>query len=395
MISSASFIHFMSRSCNCFKLYLFIVITVFVSCHTGKLATSEAPSITSIHFLGQYIIPHNQQFKNTTIGGLSGIDYDRKNNLYYLISDDWSQTNAARFYTAHIFFTGKGIDSVQFVNVTQLLQPDGTVYPGTRQNPFRTPDPEAIRYDPLTKKLVWTSEGERLITKDSMVLQDPAIRIITRKGKQIDSFPLPPQMHMYAEEKGLRRNGVFEGISFANGYTNLYVSTEEPIYEDGPRAGTGDSSAWIRVLQYDVKKKTLRAQYAYQVDPVVRVPVPANGHKINGVSDILEIDKNKLLFVERSYSMGRTDCSVRVYIGDISKATNIAAVASLKEMKEFIPIRKTLLYNMDALGMYIANIEGVSFGPVLPNGHQTLIFVADNNFRATEKTQFLLFEIIP
>ncbi len=50
---------------------------------------------------------------------------------------------------------------------------------------------------------------------------------------------------------------------------------------------------------------------------------------------------------------------------------------------------------MDKLGIYIANIEGVSYGPLLPNGHQTLIFVADNNFRATEKTQFLLFEIIP
>ena len=125
------------------------------------------------------------------------------------------------------------------------------------------------------------------------------------------------------------------------------------------------------------------------------MPVPANGHKINGVSEILEIGKNKLLFVERSYSAGRTDCSIRLYIGDVSQATNIAAIYSLKEQKNFAPVRKTLLFNMDKLGMFIGNIEGVSFGPLLPNGHQTLIFVADNNFRATEKTQLLLFEIKP
>jgi len=50
---------------------------------------------------------------------------------------------------------------------------------------------------------------------------------------------------------------------------------------------------------------------------------------------------------------------------------------------------------MDNLGMYIGNIEGVTYGPALPNGHRTLIFISDNNFRNVEKTQFLLFEVIP
>jgi len=82
-----------------------------------------------------------------------------------------------------------------------------------------------------------------------------------------------------------------------------------------------------------------------------------------------------------------------VYIADLFDATNIAGLASFKDAK-FNPTKKKLLFNMDTLGMYISNIEGVSFGPQLPNGNETLIFVADNNFKATEKTQFLLFEII-
>src|SRR5215203_489138 len=122
-----------------------IIVSFFVSCTAGKLATSNnTGTIKELHFLGEYIIPFNTQFRNTTIGGLSGIDYDKKNNLFYLISDDWSQTNPARFYTAHIFFTERGIDSVQFIDVIQLLQPDGSVYPGAKRNPWLTPDPEAI-----------------------------------------------------------------------------------------------------------------------------------------------------------------------------------------------------------------------------------------------------------
>ena len=380
------------------KLCLLVIPAIYlvVSCRTGKITASDSDqSIKELRFMGEYIIPHNMQFKNTTIGGLSGIDYDRETGLFFLISDDWSQINPARFYTARIFFTEKGIDTVQFVGVIPFLQPDGSVYPGAKQNPHRTPDPEALRYHPLKKHLIWTSEGERFIMKDSLVLQDPAIRIITKEGKQIDSFPLPSETHMYSEEKGLRRNGAFEGLSFADDYNNLYVSIEEPLYEDGPRAATGDSTAWTRVLKYNANNKTLTGEYAYKVDPVVRKPVPENGFKINGISDILEAGKNHILFVERSYSLGRTDCSIRVYSGNINGATNITDIHSLKETNSFTPIKKTLLLNMDNLGMYIGNIEGVTYGPALPNGHRTLIFISDNNFRNVEKTQFLLFEVIP
>jgi hypothetical protein len=49
---------------------------------------------------------------------------------------------------------------------------------------------------------------------------------------------------------------------------------------------------------------------------------------------------------------------------------------------------------MDDLGIYIDNIEGVTFGPDLPNGHKTLVFISDNNFNVFEKTQLLLFEVM-
>ena len=59
------------------------------------------------------------------------------------------------------------------------------------------------------------------------------------------------------------------------------------------------------------------------------------------------------------------------------------------------PITKKLLLDMTSLNRFIDNIEGVTFGPTLPNGHRSLIFVADDNFANYQKQQFLLFEVMP
>ena len=104
-----------------------IVTTFFVCCRAGKMSSISKEEIKELRFLGEYILPHNMQFKNTTVGGLSGIDCDKQNDLFYLISDDWSQTNPARFYTARILINEKGIDTIQFENVTSFLQPDSLI----------------------------------------------------------------------------------------------------------------------------------------------------------------------------------------------------------------------------------------------------------------------------
>ena len=113
------------------------------------------------------------------------------------------------------------------------------------------------------------------------------------------------------------------------------------------------------------------------------------------MSAILSAGENKLLVVERSFSTGRLACTIRVFLADMNEATDIAGTNSLQSQPAAKPVSKKLLLNMDDLGRYIDNIEGVTFGPTLPNGHRTLIFVADNNFSPLQKTQFLLFEIAP
>ena len=376
-------------------LLFFCFCLLLASCDSSKKAilTPKPDAIASLHFLGEQDIPYNLLYNNTTVGGLSGIDYDSTHGTYYLISDDRSAFNPARFYTACISFTQNGIDSFYFTDVQNMLQSTGNVYPNTKQDPYHTPDPEAMRYNPVSKQLVWSSEGERIVKDKDTVLENPSVITIAADGKYIDSFRLPANLVMQSTEKGPRQNGVLEGLSFADNYSTLFVNVEEPLYEDGPRADLVDNNAYIRILKFDVATKTNTAQYAYKLDPVAYPANPSTGFKINGVPDILSIGNNKLLVIERSFSTGRLPCTIKIFIADLNGVTDVTNIP-LMNSTQFVPVSKKLLLNMDDLGIYIDNIEGVTFGPTLPNGHKTLLFIADNNFTQIEKTQLLLFEVI-
>jgi hypothetical protein len=376
------------------QIILIFFLPFFFACSSSKKTTGsiKANSISQLRFLSEYDVPNGKQFKGTTIGGLSGIDYDSRRGVYYIISDDRSAINPARFYVARISLNGNRIDSIEFIDVKDLLQRDGKPYPNSKQDPLHTPDPEGIRYNAAKDELVWTSEGERIIRPENNVLEDPSVIAIDRNGNYKDSFALPPNMHMRATENGPRQNGVFEGISFTNDCRYLFVNVEEPIYEDGPRAGLNDSTALIRIIKFDAEKRIPIAQYFYRIEPVAYPPIPVNSFKINGVPDLLWIGDDQLIVTERSFSTGRLPCTIKVFLASLKSATDLMAAGFTQEIR---PASKKLLLNMDELGRYIDNIEGVTFGPDLPNGHRTLLFVSDDNFSPLQKTQFLLFEVIP
>lgn len=373
------------------KLLLFAVL--LGGCTTARKTVfndTPIPAVSSLRLLHKFVVPYNRPFKGTTIGGLSGIDYDTARKVYYIISDDRSEKQPARFYTVQIPMSRKEGDSVIFKDVTFLRKRDGKVYPSKQDF---APDPEALRYNPHSKRFVWSSEGERILSPTGYILNDPGVYEIDGLGHLVDSFHLPAQFHMQATENGPRRNGTFEGLGFTSNGQYMFVSLEEPRYEDGPRADLKDTTAYTRIIQYDMQSRKPVAQYAYRLSPVAHEPVPANEFRVNGISDILVLSADKLLVMERSYSRGVKNNTIRVYTVEIGNATNINNIGSLKTTKNFIPVKKTLLLDFDTLHTYVDNVEGMTFGPVLPNGHRTMIFVVDNNFDATEETQFFIFEV--
>lgn len=351
----------------------------------------KSDKIDRLTLLNLYVIPFNQQFQNTTIGGLSGIDYNPQKNEYYFISDDRSQINPARFYKADIAINNDRIDSVIFLKTVFLKNAAHDFYPNMKEDPFHTPDPEALRFDSRNQTFIWSSEGERNVNSVKAILENPAVTQVDSYGNFLDTFELPSQLLMTAKDFGPRQNGVFEGLTFAD--NSLFVSVEEPLLQDGPRAGTGDSTGIVRFIKWDIDIKKPVKQYAYKIDPVAYPPFVPSAFKVNGISDILYAGENKFLVVERSYSTGRLSCTIKVFLADISNADDVSNIPSLKNQDTVKMISKKLLLNMDDVGIFIDNIEGVTFGPVLSNGKRSLLFIADNNFNPLEKTQVLLFQI--
>jgi len=355
--------------------------------------TANGQTINKLTFLNEFDIPYNFQFQNTTVGGLSGIDYNPQANEYYLICDDRAVINPIRFYTAKINLKASKIDTAFFIAQKELRQSNGALYPSLSADPSHAPDPEAIRFNGRKKYFVWTSEGDRIIKDGNTILQDPAIIITDDNGKDLGHFPLPDQFHMSKDEKGPRQNGVFEGVCFTDNDKMMYVTTEAPLYQDGPAAGLKDTTAYVRILKYDVEKKKLLAQYAYKLAPIAHAPTPADGFKVNGIVDILPIGGDEFMITERSFSTGVKSCTIKVYKCSFKTAQDVSNIQSLKINRPKLLVKKQLLLNMDSLNIYIDNVEGATFGPRLSNGKRSMIFVSDNDFLQGRKTQFLLFQV--
>ncbi|WP_165953180.1 esterase-like activity of phytase family protein [Pedobacter changchengzhani] len=380
-----------------FNICSLSLISVFFSCSTIRNSSlnQQGATVSSVKFLSEYVIPLNIHFKNTVIGGLSGIDYDFKNNQYYLISDDPSQFSPARIYTAKIDIKENKIDTVKFTGVKFLLQQSEKKYPKYKFGVNSKADGESLRYNPKSGNLIWGNEGERLFRPTDTTLVQPALTFISTEGKFLDTIPLPAGFVVSKKETGFRKNSVFEGLSFADNYQTLYASVEEPLYQDGPKSAYKFDKALTRILKFDVKTKKNTAQYAYNLDAMPVQPTMENSWNVNGISEILAINNHTLLVIERAWAKGYDDKTfVRLYLVNLKGAENeINNPSFITNPPQ--PLKKKLLFNFDTLNMHIDNIEGITFGPKLPNGNNTLVFCVDNNFAKNQTQQFFLFEVIP
>jgi 3-phytase len=200
-----------------------------------------------------------------------------------------------------------------------------------------------------------------------------------------------PQPFLVAPGNGVRSNLGFESAGIEDHH--LFTATENALIQDGPAATLTDRSP-ARILRYDLRKDRLDRQWVYLTDTVAEPPVPATAFSVNGVAELLPLDDHTLIAMERSFSVGAPDTgnTIKLYKVDLRGATDVNGVTSLAG-KHYRPVRKTLLLDLDDLGIPLDNVEGLTFGPRLHHGRRTLVLVSDNNFLATQFTQFLLFTL--
>ena len=141
----------------------------------GVPASGGAATIGSLRFIGVATIPNEQQFDGTLVGGLSGLDYDPASDSFAVISDDKSDKAPARFYTVKLRFSFDRLFGAEVTGRTTFLQGNGQPYPNAKAG-GEVPDPEAIRIDPETGNIWWTSEGDRGRGLN------PFLRVVDRSG---------------------------------------------------------------------------------------------------------------------------------------------------------------------------------------------------------------------
>lgn len=357
----------------------------FISGFSGAIiaAHSAQAAITSVDFLGQSTFPTGTQFQGTTLGGLSGITYDSSNNVYYSISDDRSQTNPARFYTLEIDLSQGSLQpgGVTPVAVTTLLNAQG--------QPFAplSLDPEGIA---LTNSgtLFISSEG------DANNLTNPFVNEFSLTGEQIRELPVPSKFLPTATgESGIRNNLAFESLTITPNENFLFTATENALFQDGPAADINIGSP-SRILRYDLLSGQPEQEFLYIIEPVIDAPIPSDGFRTNGLVDLLALDDDTLLSLERSFSAGVGN-SIKLFEVSLDGATDISDIDSLNavSLNTIQASGKTLLFDFAELGLTLDNIEGLTFGPDLPDGRRSLIVISDNNFSPTQFTQILAFGI--
>lgn len=78
----------------------------------------------------------------------------------------------------------------------------------------------------------------------------------------------------------------------------------------------------------------------------------------------------------------------------IGNATDTARIESLAGNPEtVVPMQKTLLLDLRQLGIGLDNLEGMTLGPRLADGSQSLLLISDDNFSTDQVNQLLLFRL--
>lgn len=348
-----------------------------------------------LRLIGDHNIMTGTKFNDTEIGGLGGIVYDPKTNKLLSISDDKSLVNPARFYEFDLALTEKSF-TVTPSKVTFLYNEKGELY----KKGFL--DAEGITY----------LDGDIFIVTEGAINRTyplpPSFYRYSREGKYKDSLPIPekfllPKKGSENKEYGSRHNQSFETLSASPDGQTVYIATEESLLQDGPPSNT-QAGSHVRIIQY--KKLIPTKEFAYKLEKVEEVlPDPNFPDKEipiaeNGLVDMAIIDENNFYTMERSYLPSIRKNVIRIFKCRVTeKTTDVSSFDSLKG-QTFTAVEKTLVSDLDEFlpGMNppsLDNLEGIAFGPDLPNGNKTLILVADNNFGRGQRTLFMALEILP
>jgi endonuclease/exonuclease/phosphatase family metal-dependent hydrolase len=350
-----------------------ILILLLLSAFTTLAAAAEL----TVELLAETNLPGDLEVDRTRVGGLSGLTYDPGCDLFYAISDDRGSLAPPRFYTLKIRFDGEDVEAT-VLGATLLRDADGA--------PFARGDidPEA---------LALTAGGTLFLASEGVPHRgiDPLVGRFGLGGSLNGTQGLPKHFLPDADgTRGVRDNLGFEGLAVSPDGSRLFAAAENALLQDGPAADL-DLGSPTRLLEIELSSGRPVAEYLYEVGSVPDEPRPATAFRTNGISEILALDNERLLVLERSFSVGVGN-TVRIYLVNLQGAADIRDIDSLSDMDDPkpAPLAKVLVADIGELGVEPDNIEGMALGPDLDDGRRLLVLISDNNFQPSVQTNQVL-----
>lgn len=235
--------------------------------------------------------------------------------------------------------------------------------------------------------------GRYLVSSET----EPSVRRYDRSGALLGRLPLPKALQVEPAGRA-QSNLTFEGLTLAPDGRTLTAAME------GQLTGDGKDSAGRPLLRFQTWQRQgggsrpapyrLSRQYAYPVDAGL------------GISEITALPDGRLLVLERGFTAGVGN-TVRLYLADPRRASDVSGVGGLPGGKAVRPAHKKLLADLGAcpsLGApahqpqtnpLLDNIEGMAITGRAPGGRLRVLLVSDDNESPKQTTRLYSLTVRP
>lgn len=346
--------------------------------------------------------------QNLMGGWGSGLAYTGFGSEYIAVPDrgpaDGASTYLDRVYRLRIDLDPVAGRVTPTLLATQLLK-KGPAFPGQiftgNAGTFDASNPPAsLRFDP---------EAVRVGRTGTIFISDeygPFVYEFDAFGNRLRSLPVPekflitppgvPSAEPAVELRnpsGRQPNRGMEGLAINPQGTKLYGIMQNALIQDNALdADLKRVGLHNRILEIDLHTGKTR-EFVYRLED-----------KGNGVNEILAINEHEFLVLERDGKAGNNAAFKKIFKIDIAGATDVSGVASLPRKNlpgDITPVSKSLFLDLldPAYGLagpdFPEKIEGLSFGPFLPDGRLPLLVTSDNDFLPDNPSWIFAFAIDP
>lgn len=264
--------------------------------------------------------------------------------------------------------------------------------------PSRRFDPEGIRVGPNGTFFVSDEYGPYIYEFDHI---GRLLRRIAVPAKFAISTPsADPNQELLGNASGRQANRGMEGLAISPDGTTLYGLMQNALIQDhGLNPGTVDRlGVNNRILKINLVTGQTN-EYVYVVDAINRG---------QGANELLAINDHEFLVIERDNRSNlqtppQAPTRKTIYKIDITGATDVSNVESLPAgalPAGVVPVTKTLFIDLLDPDYKLADtipekLEGLAWGPDLPDGRHVLYVVSDNDLNPNLATQIYAFAIDP